>query len=338
MPLVSSDYRPPLHLRYGHLSTIYSGLFRKIGGLVQKRERLELTDGDYIDLDWSFAKPLSTSESGPMATGGSFGAHSYQKVAVLLHGLEGNAQRPYITGSAKAFNEVGIDACAVNFRGCSGETNRLYRSYHSGATEDLDAVVQHIIRTKKYSEIYIKGVSLGGNMALKYVGEPRNVPEQIKAVIAISAPCNLYSSLKELTKPKNFAYAVRFRKHLVDKLRLKLPLFPEKISETEIKGIGNLKDFDDVYTAPAHGFKNAIDYYEQCSCRQFLPNVRVPSLIINAVNDSFLGTECYPYEEAKANQALYFETPKFGGHVGFIDSGNRYYSEKRAIKFLEESI
>jgi predicted alpha/beta-fold hydrolase len=320
MPLISSDYKPPLHFRSGHLSTIYSGLFRRVIGLDQERERIELPDGDFMDLDWSFAEKPSS------------------KVAILLHGLEGNAQRPYITGSAKTFNEAGIDACAVNFRGCSGVTNRLFRSYHSGATEDLDAVVQHILKNKKYGEIYIKGVSLGGNMALKYVGEDRKIPEEIKAVIGVSAPCDLYSSLKELLKPKNYAYALRFRKHLVAKLWLKLPLFPDKISKVDLKNIGNLKDFDDIYTAPAHGFKNALDYYEKCSCRQFLPNVQVPSLIINAKNDSFLGPECYPYQEADENRFLHLETPKFGGHVGFFASGNRYYSEKRAIKFLEEAI
>lgn len=255
-----------------------------------------------------------------------------------MHGLEGNAQRPYITGSAKAFNKAGIDACAVNFRGCSGETNRLYRSYHSGATEDLDAVVNHILETKNYKDIYIKGVSLGGNMALKYIGEPRDLAKEVKAVVAVSPPCNLHSSLKELLAPKNYAYAIRFKKHLVDKLRLKLPLFPERISMQEILSIGNLKDFDDVYTAPAHGFENALDYYEKCSCRQFLPSVRIPSLIISATNDSFLGSECYPYDEAKKNKMLHLETPNFGGHVGFIDAGNRYYSEKRAINFLEESV
>lgn len=318
MPLRSSDYSPPLYFKNGHLSTIYSGLFRKVLGLKQERERLELSDGDFMDLDWSFAKKPS------------------QKVAVLLHGLEGNAQRPYITGSAKAFNNAGIDACAVNFRGCSGETNRLFRSYHSGATEDLDAVIQYIVAHKDYSEIYIKGISLGGNMALKYVGEKRHLPSEVKAVIGISAPCHLYSSLKELLKPKNYPYAVRFRKHLVSKLWLKLPLFPDKITETDIKNIKNLKDFDDIYTSRAHGFKDALDYYEQCSCRQFLPHVKVPSLIINAENDSFLGPECYPYLEAKENEFVHFENPKFGGHVGFFANGNSYYSEKRAIKFLEE--
>ena len=305
MPILPTNYKPSFWAKSGHLSTIYSGLFRTVDGLAQQRERIPLSDGDFLDLDWSFAAKPSN------------------KVVILLHGLEGNAQRPYITGSAKAFIEVGIDACAVNFRGCSGETNRLYRSYHSGATEDLDAVVQHILLNKNYQEIYIKGVSLGGNMALKYVGEPRNIPKDLKAVIAVSAPCNLHSSLKELLKPKNYAYALRFRKHLVNKLQLKLPLFPDRISKSQIRRIKNLKDFDDIYTAPAHGFNDALDYYERCSCRQFLPKVRVPSLIINAKNDSFLGPECYPFEEAEKNENLHLETPKFGGHVGFIASKNR---------------
>ncbi len=319
MPLLSSDYRPPFHFRSGHLSTIYSGLFRRIVGLDQDRERIELPDGDFIDLDWSFSEIPSS------------------KVSILLHGLEGDAQRPYITGSAKVFNASGIDVCAVNFRGCSGETNRLFRSYHSGATEDLDAVVQHILKNKNYAEIYIKGVSLGGNLALKYLGE-RKVPKEIKAGIGVSVPCDLHSSLKELLKLKNYAYALRFRMHLVAKLWLKLPLFPDKITRFDIKSIRNLKDFDDIYTAPAHGFKDAVDYYEKCSCLSFLPNLQVPCLIINAKNDSFLGPECYPYQEAEENRYLHLETPRFGGHAGFFDSRNQYYSEKRAIKFLEETI
>jgi len=320
MPLISSAYRPPFHFRSGHLSTIYSGLFRKVNGITQERERLELPDGDFIDLDWSYSKTPT------------------RKMAILLHGLEGHAQRPYITGSAKAFNQTGIDACAVNFRGCSGETNRLFRSYHSGATEDLDAVVNHILEKNKYQEIFIKGISLGGNLAMKYVGERRQVPKEVRAVVGISVPCDLYSSLKELLKLKNLPYAQRFRKHLVAKLELKLPLFPKRISRNDIIDIKNLKDFDDIYTSKAHGFADALDYYEKCSCLQFLPHVQVPSLVINALNDSFLGPECYPFKEAHSNKNLYLATPKFGGHVGFIDNKNSYYSEKRAIKFVQDVV
>ncbi len=318
MPLVASTYRPPFPFRNGHFSTIYSGLIRSVEGVRQKRERLELVDGDFLDLDWSIASEKST------------------KVVILLHGLEGNAQRAYITGSAKAFNAEGVDACSVNLRSCSGETNRLYRSYHSGATEDLEAVVNHILTLKNYREIILKGFSLGGNLTLKYLGEGRTVPEQVKAAIAVSVPCSLHSSLKQLLLPKNLVYAIRFKKNLVEKLKAKQQLFPDKIRDADIKAVVTLKDFDDVYTSKAHGFKDALDYYTQCSCLQFLPNIKVPALLINARNDSFLGPACYPEKEAEENQNLFLEMPHYGGHVGFFDRQNYYYTEKRAIKFLNE--
>ncbi len=318
MPIIPSDYNPPFLFKKGHVSTLYSGLIRRVNTLVQKRERLELADGDFMDLDWSY--PGETS----------------QKAVILLHGLEGNGQRPYITGSAREFNNNGYDVCAVNFRGCSGDTNRLYRSYHSGSTEDLEAVITHILTAKKYREIYINGFSLGGNMALKYAGEGRDLPKEIKGIVAVSVPCSLYSSLLELLKPKNFLYARRFKKHLVAKLRAKQALFPKCIIDTDIRNIKTLKEFDDYYTSKAHGFADAMDYYQQCSCLQFLPGVAIPSLILNAKNDSFLGSDCYPFAEAGNNPFIYLETPHFGGHVGFYEKDNRYYNEKRAIKFLRE--
>ncbi len=319
MPIIESDYNPPFLFKNGHFSTIYNGIWRKINDFVQKRERIDLPDNDFLDLDWSFSKTPSN------------------KVVVLLHGLEGHGQRPYMTGAAKVLNASGFDACAVNFRGCSGETNRLFRSYHSGATEDLEAVVQYIAQNRHYSEIYLKGFSLGGNMALKYLGEGRGLSKKLKAAIGISVPCDLYSSLKELLKLKNLPYSRRFKKHLLDKLKLKLPIFPDKISKADIDNIKTLKDFDDIYTSRAHGFKSALDYYEKCSCRQFLPNIKIPSLIINAQNDSFFGPECYPKKEAMENPNLYLEVPKYGGHVGFHGSNNATYTEKRAINFFNEN-
>ncbi len=302
----------------GHFSTVYAGIIRKIKDFEQKRERINLPDDDFLDLDWSFSQVPS------------------KKVVILLHGLEGNAQRAYITGSAKEFNLNRYDVCAVNLRSCSGEQNRLFRSYHSGATEDLDAVIQYIFDTKDYSKIYVKGFSLGGNLGLKYLGEGRTVPKEIKAFVGISVPCNLYSSCKELLKPKNLPYAIRFKKNLVGKLKEKQKRFPDKISEDEIKKVITLKDFDDIYTSRAHGFKDAVDYYAKCSCLQFLPNINIPSLIINAKNDSFFGPECYPEKEALQNDKLFLESPKYGGHVGFVGRNNVTYSEKRAIKFFDE--
>ncbi|MDB4293649.1 alpha/beta hydrolase, partial [Maribacter sp.] len=110
----------------------------------------------------------------------------------------------------------------------------------------------------------------------------------------------------------------------------------EKISDADIKNVVTLKDFDDIYTSRAHGFKDALDYYEKSSCLQFLPNIKIPTLILNAKNDSFLGAECYPYKEAKENSNLYLEVPKYGGHVGFYGAKNITYTEKRVIKFFGE--
>lgn len=180
MPVIDSSYKVPYFFRKAFVSTVFSGLGRTVKGVVQQRERITLPDGDFLDLDWSYSETTS------------------DKVIILLHGLEGHAQRPYITGTAKLFNTNGIDAVAVNFRGCSGEPNKLYRSYHSGATEDLDAVVQHLVTNKSYSEIYIKGISLGGNLLLKYLGEGNTIPQHVKAAIAVSVPCHLEGSAKEL--------------------------------------------------------------------------------------------------------------------------------------------
>ena len=318
MPVLESEYKPPFWAKKSFVSTVFSGLVRQVKGLEQNRERLELEDGDFIDLDWSYSNTPSN------------------KVIIVLHGLEGNAQRPYVKGPAKLFNDNGVDACAVNFRGCSGETNRLFRSYHSGATEDLEAVISHILEKDIYKEVYIKGISLGANMALKYAGERDKVPKELKAIIAVSAPCSLKGSCDELLSLRNKHYAIRFLDHLKKKLKPKLIQFPERFTTKDFNSIKSLKDFDHVYTSKAHGFLDAYDYYEKASSLRFLPNIKVPSLIINALNDSFLSASCYPVKEAKNNPNLFLEMPKYGGHVGFIDKNNIYYNENRALEFVNQ--
>lgn len=317
MPILHSTFKPPFYFRKGFIATVYSGLLRKVK-LKQTRERLELEDGDFIDLDWSYTDKPS------------------KKVIVLLSGLEGHGQRPYMTGAAKLFNQHGIDAVCVNFRGCSGEPNRKYYAYHSGATDDLHTIVMHAINTKNYEQVYLKGVSLGGNLALKYLGERKDLPSQIKACIAVSVPCSLQHAAKQLHSIWNKPFHDRFKKHLVHSLKVKQEQFPDEISSEQVGTIKTLNDFDEVYTAKAHGFKNAEDYYQQSSCLQFLPNIKVPSLIINAINDSFLTPECFPVKAAKNNSNLYLEMPKYGGHVGFIQRDGYYYNEKRALAFVED--
>ncbi|MCK5402087.1 MAG: alpha/beta fold hydrolase [Flavobacteriaceae bacterium] len=318
MPIVSSSYNPPYRFKSGFISTVYSGIVRQVNSVSQQRERITLFDGDFLDLDWSFSKEKTN------------------KLIIVLHGLEGNAQRAYILGTAKIFNQNEFDAVCVNFRSCSGEANLKFRSYHSGVTEDLDAVIQHIISTKKYSEIFLNGFSLGANVTLKYLGEGRSVPDQIKASVAVSVPCFLYGSCVELHKFKNVLYHDMFKKYLKDKLKQKQKMFPGLISEADINKIKTLKDFDDVYTSKAHGFNDALDYYDKSSSLQFLPNIKIPTLIINALNDSFLSSECYPIDEAKTNSNLFLEMPKYGGHVGFYGKDDIYYNEKRALQFIGE--
>lgn len=319
MPIVKSRYKAPHLFRNGFVSTVYSGLVRKVKNVIQERERISLSDGDFLDLDWSYTT-LKTN-----------------KLIIVLHGLEGNAQRHYMTGVAKYFNNNEVDAVCVNFRGCSGEENLKFRSYHSGATEDLDDVIQYIIKTKHYTEIYINGFSLGGNVTLKYLGEREEIPVQIKAAIAVSVPCSLYGSCVELHKFKNVLYHNRFKNHLVDKLKLKQIQFPDLVSDAAIKNINTLINFDDVYTSKANGFIDALDYYKQCSSLQFLHNIKTPTLIINAKNDSFLSSECFPVNEAKENSNLFLEMPNHGGHVGFVDKNNLYYNERRALEFISNS-
>ena len=315
MPIITSSFKPLYVFKSGFVSTVYSGLVRRVS-IQQQRERIILDDNDFLDLDWSYANTPS------------------YRLIVVLHGLEGHGQRPYVTGTAKLFNANGVDAVCVNFRGCSGEDNLFYHSYHSGATADLAQVINHVIARKNYTEIYIKGISLGANIILKYLGEGNPVPNAIKAAVAVSAPCDLFGASQEIHKFKNKPYHDRFLKHLLKRLRLKQQRFPEQLSVGDLNSIKTLRDFDEVYTAKAHGFKNADDYYAQSSSLQFLDAIKTPTLIINALNDSFLSPQCYPVKAAKTNANLFLEMPTHGGHVGFIGFKGHYYNERRALEFV----
>ncbi|WP_109301804.1 YheT family hydrolase [Aquimarina sp. AU474] len=317
MPVIKSHYNPPFLFRNGHFSTIYPNLLRKVKGLKQKRERITLEDGDFIDLDWSFAAKQKS-----------------KKVVIIIHGLEGNGQRQYITGLAKHLNTNDWDAVAVNLRNCSGEVNLLYRSYNAGVSEDLEEIINHILDKCSYDSISLCGFSLGGNIVLKYLGEGRKIPSIIRSGVAISAPCDLYDSLLEINKPKNFIYEQRFIKHLKAKLHERQVVFPDEISIADIKACKSLIDIDNLYTSKAHGYTDALDYYTKCSSKQFLKNITIPTLILSAKNDSFLGPKCYPIDEATINTRVFLEIPDYGGHVGFYTNESVYYNEKRTLEFF----
>jgi predicted alpha/beta-fold hydrolase len=317
MPIIKSNYNPSYLFKNGHFSTIYSAKLRPIPKLIQKRERLILPDGDFIDIDWSYSKKITS------------------KVAILLHGLEGNAQRVYIKGQGKYLVENDWDVASMNHRGCSGEENLLYESYNSGRTEDLAFLIDYILEKNQYSEIVLIGFSLGGNLLLKYLGERENIPKEIKKGISISAPLHLYGSLNSLEKLENWIYRTVFLMDLRAKYKRKMARFPEKMNSSELKKINSLFNFDDLYTAPAHGFTNAYDYYEKSSSIQFLKNITIPVYLLNAANDTFLSDNCYPFELASKTKNIYLEVPKYGGHVGFHINNKVYYSELKTLEFLK---
>lgn len=320
MPLLNSIYNPKFPFKNGHFSTIYSSKFRPIPKLQQQRERLLLSDGDFMDIDWSFSKIQS------------------QKVAILLHGLEGNAQRTYIVAQAKVLAANGWDVAAVNFRGCSGEPNLRYQSYNAGKTDDLEAAIDLVLNKNRYNEIALVGFSLGGNLLLKYLGERDSFPEEIKKAVSISTPVSLRGSLEALNEFSNVLYRKSFMIKLREKYKIKMKDFPDKMTVSDYNKITSLVEFDNIYTAPAHGFKDAYDYYEKNSSLQFLPNINIPVYLLNAQNDSFLSPECYPIQLASKMKNLHLEIPKYGGHVGFHQTNKLYYSEERSLEFLNETI
>lgn len=322
MPVLPTPaYRPPWPLRHGHLSTIYPVLFRRQPPVAYRRQRIETPDGDFLDLDWS--------------------EHGSDRIVIVSHGLEGSARGQYVQGIVHHFTRHGWDAVAWNCRGCSGELNRTLRFYHSGSSDDLDVVVQHVARTRPEARIALVGFSLGGNMTLKYVGErEHSIHPSVKAAVAFSVPCDLHSSSIKLAHPSNSLYMMRFMYSLNRKIRVKAERFPGAIRPFRLHRVRSFKTFDDLYTAPLHGFDSAEDYWARASSRQFLPRIRIPTLLVQAANDPFLAPPCFPYQEARDNPHFYLEVPRYGGHCAWISEtlDNPYYCDRRALAFLEEHV
>ncbi len=325
--LLQSNYNRPFWLFHPHLETIVPSLFHKVKDLQYKRVQIDTPDGDFLDLDWA-KNTENTLQKKDLP----------KKIAIISHGLEGSTDRGYMRGMAKRFVTENWDALAWNHRSCGGNMNRLPRFYHSGATEDLKCVLDYVISMQQYEEITLIGFSLGANMILKYLGEQgKNVPNIIKKVCVFSAPLHLSSCSKKLSLRSNWIYAQLFRRELKAKISEKSKIMPQHITTAHLDKIVSLKDFDNYYTAPLHGFVDAEDYYEKCSSLYFLDNIHVPTLIINALNDPFLAPACFPKEKLAKNPFVYLETPKTGGHCGFSkkEKNGFYWSENRAFEWVK---
>ncbi|MEA1923563.1 MAG: alpha/beta fold hydrolase [Pseudomonadota bacterium] len=313
-----SDYQAPLFFRNGHRQSIYPTIFRKVGGVNYRRERITTPDDDFLDLDWMSVKS--------------------DKLTIISHGLEGNSSRAYVKGMVKAVTDAGFDALAWNFRGCGGTINRQPKLYHSGSYKDLETVIEHVFQHYEYREINLIGFSMGGNISLIYLGRKENtIDQRIKKCVVFSVPCDLKAGSEQIGKPANQIYMKRFLRLLHEKIRAKKAAFPDLFDDHDYAKIKNFYDFDNRYTAPLHGFVDAEDYWRQCSSKQFIKDIRVPTLLVSALDDPFLAQACYPFSESDANPQTALESPKHGGHVGFVtfNRNHLYWSEKRCVTFLQ---
>ena len=307
-----SSYRPPWYLPGPDLQSVAPQVIRRLPPIDYRRQRIDTADGDFLDLDWS-------------EIGGD-------KLAIVVHGMEGNSRRPYMLGMVGAFNRAGWDAMAWNMRGCSEEPNRTPGFYHAGLTDDLEAVVVSALSAKAYAAIVLIGFSLGGSLILKYLGE-RGGDAPIAASVNFSVPFDLADCAEQLHRRRNAFYLNRFLRCFRAKVREKAALMPGAINAEGIEDIRDLRTFDARYTAPIHGFDSVEEYWRVNSCLDFLPKITVPSLVVNGRNDPFLGARCYPVERIRGLERVFLEMPAGGGHIGFPAPGGRCWTEERAVEF-----
>jgi len=319
VPLLDSSYAPPRLLRSGHAATVAASFFPAPRQPWNRWERLELADGDFLDLAWRRE-----------------GARG--RLAILSHGLEGSVAAPYIRSMAERLRREEWDVLAWNYRSCGGIPNRLRRTYHSGASGDLRAVFAHA--APHYRDIALVGFSLGGNLCLKFAAEAIP-PEQLAAVAAISAPVDLASSARAIDgAPLNRLYLRRFLRTLLPKAWDKARRFPGWCRLGDLKRIRTIRDFDELVTAPLNGFASAEDYWARSSALPLLPRLNVPSLLLNARNDPMLAPPSFPEELARRHAHLHLEAPEHGGHVGFPDAtGNpSRWADQRVAEFLADAM
>ena len=315
MPIIKSSFKPAWWLFNSHLQTLWSSFFRSSPKIDLQNLRLELDDGDFIDL------VISDIQDKPLV--------------IILHGLEGSLESHYIKPLIKTLEDDGYGVCFVHFRGCSDELNRLPRSYHSGDTADLQTVVEHMKSQYKQGIFAVIGFSLGGNIVLKWLGEQGN-NAMTETAIAVSVPFTLSHAGERLEK----SFSRIYQKHLITCCRKK---YEKKSSlykmpfDIDVQKLNTFYAFDDQITAPLHGFSGADDYYQQCSSRQFLQDIKKPTLILHAKDDPFMWEYTVPCED-ELSPDVQLELSDSGGHVGFISGKNPfkpiYWTDKRILKWL----
>ena len=311
-----SSFQPAWWLRSANLQTLWPALFRWARTPALRRERFELPDGDFVDVDWT------PGETGP--------------IVLLLHGLEGSSRSPYIRGMLAAVNKRGWRGAAMHFRGCSGEPNRLPRTYHSGDTGDFACLLRKLRAREPDTPIGAVGFSLGGNALLKWLGEERE-SEIIGVAVSVCAPMVLSVCAERLAQGFSRLYQWRLIKQMKRKLAIKFAHHEPPIDLTDLASWCTFRAFDHHVTAPLHGFRDVDDYYARVSARQFLGDIQIPTLVIHAADDPFMTPSVIPTADELAPN-IRLEISGAGGHVGFIGGWlpfwPSYWLEKRVTEFL----
>jgi predicted alpha/beta-fold hydrolase len=323
---LNSRYKAAWWLANPHLQTLWGKFLRRAPVQTTSLERLDTPDGDFLDLHH-----LEGPSDAPLL--------------ILLHGLEGGVRSHYIQGLLGQAKSRGWKATVLVFRSCGPEMNRTRRSYHSGETTDLDLVIRLLSRRHPSSQLLLAGASLGGNVLLKYLGEQgREISDRIRSAVAISVPFDLGKASRHIGKGFARIYQRHFLRSLRRKALTKLGQHPDLVPADKLSSAATLFDFDDVFTAPVHGFSDANDYYGRSSSLHFLPSISIRTLLLSAVDDPFLPAHVLAdvQQVAAGNPYIEIEFTARGGHVGFVGGrspfGPTYYLESRAGDFLAEQL
>ena len=316
----TSTYRAPWWLPGGHAQTLYGTLFAhaKIGW---KRERWDTPDGDFIDVD-----RLAGSAGAPLV--------------VLFHGLEGGSGSHYACALARELGRRGWRGAVAHFRGCSGEPNRLGRAYHSGDADEIGWILRRMRAESKAGPLFAIGISLGGNALLKWLGEDAAASQVLTAAAAVSAPVDLMAAGDALGRGFNLVYTYHFLMTMRRKAEEKLARFPDLFDAQAMRRSGTLRAFDDVVTAPLHGFRDTDDYWTRASSKPVLGRIGVPTLLLNARNDPFLPEAALP-DPSQVSAAVRLEFPEEGGHAAFVSDpfpGDIDWMPRRVTAFFEETM
>ncbi|MEP6607701.1 MAG: alpha/beta fold hydrolase [Burkholderiaceae bacterium] len=307
MSLFAGSYAAPWWLPGGHLQTIVPARLMRSPDVTYRRERWDTYDGDFIDVDFAKPEPVAGDAS----------------IVVMFHGLEGDSQSHYARSTMRWFADRGWRGLVVHFRGCSGEANRLPRAYHSGDSDEGEWVLRAVHRRWPSAQLYAVGISLGGNMLAKWAGEREQCASFVTAAASIGSPLDLAAGGAALGSGFNLVYTQSFLVSLKRKALHKLQQFPEIARDDEyahrLRASRTLYEFDNEYTAPLHGFRDTEDYWDRASGKRWLRAIRIPYLVLNAINDPFVPAASLPKPHEVSPQ-VELEQPAEGGHIGFARS------------------